>query len=105
MADLMELVSGKFGSPIPSEVQADGQLTFVVTPTKEAFEQALAQLHLQGVESGNVHLPRAPKSPAYRKNRRLRLEVPDMLDVERQREAKRRRVTTIANPRKRIWGL
>ena len=58
-----------------------------------------------GIACHNPALPKHPKATTNRVSKRLILEVQDILEVERQRDDKRRRVDVTAVPRRGLWVI
>ena len=87
----------------PNQEFANLQDVFAITTTKSEFNAAVDALNAAGIACHSPALPKRPKATTNRVSKRLILEVQDILEVERQRDDKRRRVDVTAVPRRGLW--
>ena len=87
----------------PNQEFANLQDVFAITTTKNEFNAAVDALNAAGIACHSPALPKRPKATTNRVSKRLILEVQDILEVERQRDDKRRRVDVTAVPRRGLW--
>ena len=105
LVQLIQIGQHFFPQVTPNQEYEGLKEVFAVTSTEFEFKAAVDALNAAGIACHNPTSPKLPKSITQRKSKRIGLEVPDILEVEKQRESKRRRVDVIAAPRRQLWSM
>ena len=102
LVQLIQIEQHFFPQVTPNQEYKGLNEVFAVTTELEILA-AVDALNAANIACHNPTFPKLPKSITQRKSKRIGLEVLDILEVEKQRESKRKRVDVIAAPRRQLW--